>query len=362
MADALESAPAVETGQPAAPAVQAEATPALPPDLVAAMEAHNARFPSVKTMKAEQAAPAQEAAKEEPTTAAASEQVDEVVTGDPAPVVPEPKKDPAAPDDEVATRLARYMAQERAIRAQAKQMAEERKAWAAREAKVKQLEELESLRTTNPVEYVRRTVPREALEGTFVVDLLNAPEDGSAPPLTEEQQAEKLAAKAMEIAQAKLKEEEAAKAKAAEEAAKAKEEANKAAYYTGVAAELEQKAEQYPYLAAEGIDVETFDRTLRAHHKATGKVPTPDMLFRHFDKKLEQKAASLLQVYQKRTGAQPAQKPAPVASPPSRSASPVTVDTRGRVPESKPELKGYARVLAEREEIIARLNAQHAGR
>lgn len=298
MSEAQVSAPAPV---PIAPAPVVEA-PIQDAGLAAAVAAHSAKY-----------APAGEPAK-----------VDAVVVEAPAvetavhaatalsvetPVIPakeEPEK------DSPADRIGEYMRQTRAAKAAQKEAAEAKAKLAEEMERLKPYRELAELKARDPLAALRQAFGKELDETDLAVRAL-AGEKETTVELTDDERAELLAVKAAEIAEKKrlAAEAEAKKAKEAEDAQK--EEASQAAYYAGVATELTKQAGTFPLLASEGIDGKEWDKALRGHHKATGKVPTFAMLAEHFEKKIEAQTNARYAILQKRNGVQVAP-PAPIPS------------------------------------------------
>lgn len=384
---------------PAAPAPAAASEPAvLPADLQAAVAAHSAQVAAragkpadpkvtvdqvvIGEIDAERAA-AEKAAKEaRPPEAAPGDEPaetekkpeDEVPAlqgqAKDEPVKEEPAAEPAK--DQTADTLARYLEATRAARDQAKALKAEREALARIKeqatasgttdaAELARFRELETLRKTDPVAATRKWLGEDVVRGNYALDLINRlNEDDGVQPRDPAKIAEEAATRAAEI----LKQQQEQERTAALERAKAEEaqrtEANKEAFFVGLQRQFQEDSEKYPYLAADPVPTAEIDQAVQAHWKATGQVPTPQMIFSHFEKIQENRAKKLLQVVEKRAGkvvatAKPAQQ-APVATP---AAAPIPrngIDAGAKPTEARPS--GSPTYKQEREEIIKRLTAQ----
>ena len=272
---------------------------------------------------------------------------------EPAPEPVAAKEEPQ--QDAVATSIARYLRETRLAREERARLAKERETLKAAPPvdtrAMEALQRFEAAKAKNPVLAVEELLGDEALKGTFVLDLLDhlkRKEDGEV--MTPERQADLAAQRAVAAIEAKqaAEREAAAKAQAAREAEK--EAQNKEAFFTGLKAEFSQKAEKYPYLAAAGVDTSEIDAAVSAHYKATREIPTPDMIFQHFEQIKEKEAQKYLRVAQKKAGNVIA--PVAQAKPAPSAPVPATVDSRGKpVTPSRPET-----VREQRERIAAALD------
>lgn len=360
---------------PPAPAAAA----AMDPGLAAAIADHTAKFrgdttvplPVAKapempvdtlvTGKQDEPTPAATPAESTPDKSAeeAPKAEPEALQGQPKTEDEKPAEAKPVEQDEVAASIERYLRETRQARQERAKLAKERAAFQAeQQAKAKEMETLQrfqAAKAKDPVSAVEELLGDETMRGTFVLDLLERMKqrEGDAP-MTPERQAELAAQKALALVEAKLQEEreKAAQAQSAREAEQTAR--NKEAFYQGLKAEFEINSEKYPYLAASGVDIPEIDEAIQAHYRATGRPPTSEMIFRHFDQLREKQAQKLFGVIRKKNGVAPEPATAPAAKPVARAPVPSTVDSRGRpVAPSRPET-----VREQRDRIAAMLDSR----
>lgn len=289
----------------------------------------------------------------------------------------EPAKDakPEPKPDEVPEAMVRILRQTRALDRQRREIesakAEAAAAKAAAEAEraehakaIEAAKRFEETRKKDPVSATMELLGKDALGGTFPLDLINRlaeQEEGAPPPpptpeqiiaLAEEKASARIRAELAEQARVKAE----AEAKAKEEAAKARAadlEQKKSAFFTGLAHQLNTNAGKYPYLVAKPVEWDEVDKFVVSEFTRTGKPPLPDDIFRHFDSERERDAAALAAIYNKRNGKQPATPAKPTTST-AKAATDAPRDTRGRV-----ETPPAGETLRERLDRVAReLNQQ----
>ena len=272
----------------------------------------------------------------------------------------EPAVKPAPPaEDAVAKNIARYLRQQREVKVERANLARDREAFQAeQQARAKEMEALQrfqSAKAKDPVTAVEELLGEDTLQGTFVLDLMERmKQKDPATPLSQEKVIEIASQRAAALNEAKMREQQEQSAKA--QAARQQEQIdrNKEVFFTGLQTQFlanAANAEKYPYLAAAPVETPEVDDVIQAHFAATKQIPTPDMIFAHFDKMQERKAQKLLEVARKRAGGT-----APAAPTAAKSATraPVvaTVDSRGR-PSTPP--KGET-LEEQRARIVAQLD------
>lgn len=329
---------ATTTEVPAPVPVNAPPPAAPPSDLASAVgeyKGHMARAMGKKEPEAE-AAPAVEVKTDDKPADKPAEEA-KAKTDEPA-KVEEPAK-PAEPVDEVSEGMSRILRQQRAISRQQREIEASKAAIAAEKeanaAAIADARKFEEARKRSPVEAVEQLLGKE-LEGTFPVDLLThlAQKQGDAP-LTPEQQEQAVAERAAAIIQAKHAEAQAAREaeearirQEAETARKAQSEANRTAFFEGLAVQLGTDAAKYPYLVADPVGWDEVDAYVQAEFAKTKVPPAPEAILKHFDSRNEEKAKRLADVYNKRL---PAPAPKPKESPTAAVSKSPASDTRGRI-------------------------------
>ena len=319
--------------------------------------------------------------KTEPVEPKTSEAVPSTaVESKPADAVKEPE-DKASPDkeppkaeskpDEVSEGMVRILRQTRALDRQRREAAAEKAAITAeREAHAKSIEaarKFEETRKKDPVTATMELLGKETLGGTFALDLINklAEQEGGTPP-TPDQIAAAATEKAMEKIRAELADAEKAKQAEAEKAqAKAKQERDadvqqkKTVFFTGLAHQLMTDAEKYPYLVAKPVDWEgpgSVDEFVLSTFNKTGRAPSPDEIFKHFDGEREKDAQALAAIYLKRNP--PSTAPAKrITTSIGKAATDAPRDTRGRIEQAT-----AGETQRERLERVARELNQSFGR
>ena len=362
--------PAAETPAAAAPPPQAAiVTPTPEGSLKIAIgeyQQHRARVMGKEAPKDEPAPAVVEAPKEEAKPdAEAKPEGDKPAEDKPADAKPEekPAAAPATSPDEVSESMSRLLRQQRAVSRREKELAAKAAAAEAEAAKraasIAAAEKFEAAKKKDPVAAVEELLGQEVLDGTFPLDLITklAKKTNDVPP-TPDEIAEEAARKAQAAIEAKQAEEratrEAAEAKEradAEKAALERREANRNAFFEGLAAQLVADADKYPYLLADPVDWQVVDTYVQSEFARTHQPPTPDVILKHFDSINEEKAKRLVAVHGKRA---PAPAPKPKESPTEVVVKRPAKDTGGR-----PETPPAGETIRERLDRVAReLNAQ----
>lgn len=372
----------------------APATPARPPELVAAMEAHKASLDarlgkgaraseheSTEPAGASSAAPAAQTTQDEVKGKEGAPEVQPEASGEQASSTPD--KAAQRTEDTPADVIGKYLRQTRLAEEARKQAAAEASAAKAAAEEAKRAHEaaeaakreaaqerakaaeLRELAKTKPDEAIRRLVGDTALrDSTVIIDLVEKLGKGEAieaegtQGLTQEQIIERVVAavKAQQEAdrKAEAEKQEAEAAKTAQE--KAKEiEANRAAYFTGLNGEFEAKRHLYPFMASKrgGVSREAIDQWLQSRYAQTHALPSPDQIFEHFNEECRQEALA----YSKSLGipTQTSGQPKPPTLSPS-AAIKTGVDSRGKPPVPTTPLS----LKDERELIVRRLEQTSA--
>jgi hypothetical protein len=340
------AAPApVETTATAAPTEGATTTAAANPALaglaeaVAGYQERRARVMGTQPPAANKDAPAASAAAKVEGEKPAESKTDPSKPAEPAKEAPKP--------DEVSEGMVRILRQQRAMDRQRREVAAEKSAAEAERAAIaaertqhaQQLEaarKFEETRKKDPVAATMELLGKDALAGTFPLDLINRLAEQEGPP-TPEQIAEIATAKAEANIRAKMAEEAKAKkaedleAKTAAEAARAADlETKKTAFFTGLAHQLKTDVDKYPYLVAKPVGWDEVDQFVVGTFNRTGKPPLPEEIFKHFDGEREKDAAALAAIYNKRNTKTAPTAPAPKTST-ARASTEAPRDTRGRV-------------------------------
>jgi hypothetical protein len=331
------TAPTTTTTDAPAPEATVTATPDGLKVAIGEYQAHRDRVMGKPPTKTE---PVAEEKPEKPADEPATKPAEAATAAAPAPAT-EPAPPATPPQDEVSESMSKLLRQQRALSrrqreldAQAEATKAEREAHAAAIAAA---EKFEAARKQDPVKAVEELLGDEVMQGSFPVDLLTRlSQKAGDVPATPEQLAEAAAERAAALVQAKLaeaqaaKEAEAAKAQAEEQkAAQARREANRDAFFEGLAVQLVADAAKYPYLLADPVDWPVVDAYVQGEFAKTGIAPAPEAILKHFDAQNEAKAKRFVDVYSKRAP-QPTPAPTGKESPTAVVAKDAGRDARGR--------------------------------
>jgi hypothetical protein len=294
----------------------------------------------------------------------------------------EPDKPADKPEEEsVAGAIAKYVrqhtaavAREKEAKAKLEQIEKDRAELEGQRQTFQQsqrmVEELARLATDSPIDAIENLLGTAALideHSTIVSDLLDriTARKNGAPAVSDEQRIAAAVERAVrQERETRTKAEEEAQRRAQAERA-TKREAGLAAYLVGLAAEFEDNADSFPFLQGDPILREEYpkiDAWMQEQFSATGQIPKPMDVLKHFEAERESAALAKIPILEK-TGKLAARKAeaavAQVAPAKHPSAAVATgVDSRGKAP---PPAKGKS-LEEEREEIARRLDAQFAGK
>lgn len=369
-----DTATVTEAAPSSAPTAEAPATPAPPPvsapaeDLAAAVAAHTTQIRGQAAGRTDRSAE-DVLLGPRSSTAVLSGTAEQAATDASAVHTTEVQGQQAAkPEpDPVATNIARYLEQTRLAREARKAAQQEREA-VARERQAIEAERAERAKETSlrelakrdPVAATKALLGDQTLRGNFVVDLLNrmaAEEAGQEPQVSEAEREAQLVEKTRAAIKAEQDAEEAARKAEADRQRQVQTEQNqraKEAFFTGLVEQFKGTREQYPFLAAEPVDIPTIDKWLEGEFQRTGKIATPAEIFAHFETQQEARAQKLAAVVERKRGG--------AATPPAKGAAgvapvPRPLDTRGAVTPPAASKRGAPDLRAARDAIAARLDA-----